>query len=117
MQTDPIAATALLPVPPPRSGLPPELAAYRLLNSEEAAQILGLPLATLRTWRSRRPGFGPPAALIAGRVRYRLSDLLEWVARHVETDTGEAPEGVEHQRGKARPPPEEPKFATRKRRP
>ncbi|MFN2319360.1 MAG: helix-turn-helix transcriptional regulator, partial [Dermatophilaceae bacterium] len=43
-----------------------------------------IPKATLYTWRTRRPGFGPRAAKFGGCLRYRRADLDAWVAAHVE---------------------------------
>ncbi len=88
------------------AGVPDDLAAYRLLTSEEAAQVLCLPLATLRTWRSRRRGYGPPAVQVGGSIRYRLADLLAWIDDHTETSDGALADGVDpSQRGKATPEP------------
>lgn len=50
-------------------GLPEDLASYRLLTSDEAALVLCVPVATLRTWRSRRRGYGPRAVQVGGSVR------------------------------------------------
>ena len=95
--------------------LPEGLAAYRLLTSDEAALLLGVPVATLRTWRSRRRGYGPRAVQLGGSIRYRLADLLTWIDEHTETPDGCVPEGVEaSRRGKATPA-DLPAF-TRKRR-
>ncbi len=57
-----------------------------LLTPQEAAQFLGVLVGTLAHWRSERRG--PPYVKLEGRlVRYRLSDLEEYLARHsVETD-------------------------------
>ncbi len=85
-------------------GLPEDLAAYRLLNSDEAALVLCVPVATLRTWRSRRRGYGPRAVQVGGSIRYRLADLLTWIEEHTETPGGELPDGVESsKRGKTTP--------------
>jgi len=56
-----------------------------ILTIEQAAAYLSIPKATLYTWRTRRAGFGPPAAKLGGCLRYRRSDLDAWVAEHVET--------------------------------
>ena len=91
-------------IAPSASGLPEDLAAYRLLTSDEAALVLCVPVATLRMWRSRRRGYGPRAVQVGGSVRYRLADLLAWIDDHTETDDGWLPDGVEaSQRGKASP--------------
>ena len=46
-----------IPLPSATHGAPEDLAAYRLLTSDEAALVLAVPVATLRTWRSRRRGY------------------------------------------------------------
>jgi predicted DNA-binding transcriptional regulator AlpA len=102
---------------PPPAGLSEGLAAYRLLTSDEAALLLGVPVATLRTWRSRRRGYGPRAVRVGGSIRYRLADLLAWIDEHTETPDGNVPEGIEaSQRGKAPPAADLPPL-TRQRRP
>ncbi len=101
---------------PPVTGLPEDLAAYRLLTSDEAALLLCVPVATLRVWRSRRRGYGPRAVQVGGSVRYRLADLLAWIDEHTETDDGDLPDGIEaSRRGKASPA--DLPSLTRKRRP
>jgi excisionase family DNA binding protein len=56
----------------------------RLLTTDEAAQYLAIPKATLYTWRTRRTGFGPRAVKIGGCLRFRRSDLDSWIEAHVE---------------------------------
>ncbi len=62
-----------------------------LLTPQEAAAFLGIPSSTLAHWRSERRG--PPYVKLEGRlVRYRLSDLEEYLARHfVETSVDNVP--------------------------
>jgi predicted DNA-binding transcriptional regulator AlpA len=89
------------PAPAP---LPEGVLACRLLTSDEAALVLGIPVATLRTWRSRRRGYGPRAVQVGGSIRYRLDDLLAWIEAHTETPDGHMPGGIEaSKRGKASP--------------
>jgi predicted DNA-binding transcriptional regulator AlpA len=105
-----------LQLPASPDGLSQTLATHRLLTSDEAAVLLAVPVATLRTWRSRRRGYGPRAVQVGGSVRYRLADLLEWIDRHVETADGHLRDGVEEsQRGRAAQP-DLPRL-TRNRRP
>lgn len=53
-----------------------------LLTSKQAAQYLGVPESTLAQWRSQRRG--PLFVKLELRlVRYRASDLEEWIGRHV----------------------------------
>ena len=101
---------------PVRSGLPEGLAEHRLLTSDEAALLLGVPVATLRTWRSRRRGYGPRAVQVGGSIRYRLADLLAWIEDHTENADGNVAEGIEpSKRGKTSPADLPP--ITRQRRP
>lgn len=48
-----------------------------LMNNEEAAEYLRVPLGTLRYWRHRNEG--PPSVRIGRRVFYREQDLIHWV--------------------------------------
>lgn len=56
----------------------------RLLTIDQAAEYLAIPKATIYTWRTRRAGFGPRAVKIGGSLRYRQSDLDQWIAAHIE---------------------------------
>ena len=55
------------------------------LNTEDACGYLGVPKATLLTWRVRRPGYGPRAVKAGGRLKYRLSELDRWLRAHEES--------------------------------
>jgi len=57
-----------------------------ILTIDQAAAYLGIPKATLYTWRTRRVGFGPRAIKIGGCLRYRRSELDTWIDRHLEPD-------------------------------
>lgn len=57
------------------------------LNTEDACGYLGVPKATLLTWRVRRPGYGPRAVKAGGRLKYRLSELDRWLCAHAESFT------------------------------
>jgi hypothetical protein len=51
---------------------------YALVDEAAAAAILGVPPRTLQSWRLE--GRSPPFARISSRViRYRRSDLIEWI--------------------------------------
>lgn len=51
-----------------------------LLTPKQAAEYLSMPETTLAQWRSQRKG--PPYVKLEGRlVRYRRSELEEWLAR------------------------------------
>ena len=61
-----------------------------LLTPREAAEYLGVPETTLAQWRSQRRG--PPYVKLELRlVRYRRSDLEDYVGQHlVETEVDRA---------------------------
>lgn len=61
------------------------------LNTDDACGYLGVPKATLLTWRVRRPGYGPRAVKAGGRLKYRLSELDRWLSTHVESFSEEDP--------------------------
>jgi excisionase family DNA binding protein len=75
------------------------------MTLNEAAHYLGIPVATLTTWRSRRPGYGPRAMLYGATLRFRKADLDEWMESRLEQfdpDTGASVEA--HGRGRSTPP-------------
>jgi predicted DNA-binding transcriptional regulator AlpA len=47
------------------------------LTVPEVAQVLGVPIATVRHWRYT--GYGPKSAKIGKRVFYRASDVHSWL--------------------------------------
>lgn len=49
----------------------------RLVNTREAAEILGRSLATLKRWRYE--GIGPRYVEIEGRVSYDIAVLIEYI--------------------------------------
>lgn len=56
------------------------------LSAEEAAEILGLKPTTLAVWRSKNFNKGPKYKKIGGRIRYRRSEVYEFIeACSVET--------------------------------
>ena len=64
----------------------------RLLNTPEAAKILGLTPQYLKVLRLH--GDGPPFVKVAHRaVRYRPSDLEEWIAARTFRSTSEVKYG------------------------
>jgi predicted DNA-binding transcriptional regulator AlpA len=65
----------------------------RLLRQEEAAELLGLSPRTLEAWRVRGGG---PRYVSRGRrwVRYRPSDLAEWLDAHTRRHTSDDGEGA-----------------------
>lgn len=64
------------------------------LNTDDACGYLGVPKATLLTWRVRRPGYGPRAVKAGGRLKYRLSELDRWLDAHEESFTDEQVEAA-----------------------
>ena len=65
------------------------------LNTDDACGYLGVPKATLLTWRVRRPGYGPRAVKAGGRLKYRLSELDRWLDAHEESFTEEQVEAAQ----------------------
>lgn len=59
-----------------------------LLNDLEAASALDLQPGTLSVWRSTGR-YNLPYVRIGRKVRYRVGDLREWIARHTQTHTGQ----------------------------
>lgn len=58
----------------------------RLVNEKEAAQFLGYTIRALQNWRLR--GGGPNFVKVSSRsVRYRVSDLSEWVDSRIVNST------------------------------
>ena len=52
----------------------------RLVNEREAARLVGFSVAALIKWR--REGRGPRYIRVGRSIRYRVSDLVEWIQRH-----------------------------------
>ncbi len=49
----------------------------RMLSTDEVARLLVVPVTTLYTWRYK--GTGPKAFKVGKHLRYRLSDVIEWL--------------------------------------
>lgn len=59
---------------------------HELLRPREAAQRLGISVATLPGWRAR--GFGPAHIRISSRaVRYAADEIDRWLAQRVRAST------------------------------
>lgn len=56
------------------------------LNSDAAADYLGIGHSTIKMWRSR--GSGPAYAKIGTSILYRIADLDAWLAERVVTPDG-----------------------------
>ncbi len=54
----------------------------RLVNVDELAEYLAVPVRTLYTWRYR--GAGPPAFRVGRHLRYRWSDVQMWIQQRIE---------------------------------
>ena len=59
----------------------------RRLDTNQAAELLGLSARTLSTWRCR--GDGPPFLKIGGAVRYDEQALEAWAATRARTSTSD----------------------------
>jgi DNA-binding transcriptional MerR regulator len=49
-----------------------------LMNIREVSDLTGIPVETLRRWRKRRQGEGPPSITVEGSVRYKRADVMSW---------------------------------------
>lgn len=60
----------------------------QLVPEMEAANLLGLSIRTLQNWRVR--GGGPRFVRISSRcIRYRITDIEEWIAARTCANTSE----------------------------
>ena len=59
---------------------------HALLTLPEISDEIGVPLATLRWWRSQ--GRGPKTALIGKRVMARREDVAKWLDNAFENAVG-----------------------------
>jgi hypothetical protein len=70
------------------AGAPQPRTCSRLWTPVEAAQYLGVATQTLAQWRARR--VGPAYCKLGVAVRYRESDMLDWLtANTIRTAVGE----------------------------
>lgn len=60
----------------------PHSAIPHLINTHQAAEILGRSPATVKRWRYE--GVGPSWIAMQGRVRYDLSVLLDHIAKNTQ---------------------------------
>ena len=63
----------------------------RLLTPSQAGEYLGIKPQTLAVWRSCGR-HDLPFVKVGGRVKYRRSDLDDWLAARTHTHTGQAAE-------------------------
>ncbi len=54
----------------------------RLLTVQELANYLGVPVATIYAWRYRHEG--PPGFRVGRHVRFRQSDIEEWLNNQLD---------------------------------
>lgn len=55
-----------------------------LLTTEEVADRIRVPAATLRWWRHLNDGTGPKSAKVGRRVMYRAADVDAWLKAQFE---------------------------------
>lgn len=53
----------------------------RLLSVDDLADYLGIPVATIYTWRHR--GHGPPGFRVGRHLRFRTSDVAHWITQRI----------------------------------
>lgn len=58
-----------------------------LLRETEAAELLSVPVPTLRGWRVR--GGGPPFVKMGSLVRYRPADIDSYIAANMRRTTSD----------------------------
>ena len=62
------------------------------VNERKASELAGLSVSSLR--KLRVTGGGPKYAKLGQRVRYRVSDLEDYIAARVITSTSDTPEAA-----------------------
>lgn len=55
----------------------------RLLTTQQLAAYLDVPVATLYAWRYT--GDGPPGFRVGKHLRYRSSDVDQWIRHQLDT--------------------------------
>lgn len=67
-----------------------QLTTDEVMTTDDVSSELKIPVGTLRYYRSC--GSGPPSFRLGGRVRYRRSAVLAWIAeQEVATTRGSVP--------------------------
>ena len=54
-----------------------------LIDVQQLADYLDVPVKTLYTWRYRRQG--PPAFRVGHHLHYRRSDIQRWIQQRIDT--------------------------------
>lgn len=60
----------------------------RLQTESDVAEILNVSVRTLQQWRVS--GFGPRFIKVGRAVRYRLSDVQDWIDRNIHRSTSDS---------------------------
>jgi excisionase family DNA binding protein len=63
----------------------------RLLSAQDLADYLRVPIATIYTWRHR--GHGPPGFRAGRHLRFRSSDVTQWITQHIDHNNTETAQG------------------------
>ncbi|GFG77900.1 hypothetical protein [Mycobacterium paragordonae] len=58
-----------------------------LIGYAEVSALTGIPVNTLKDHHGKRRGLGQKSAVIAGRVRFRKSDVIDWINDQFERPT------------------------------
>ena len=64
----------------------------RLLSVQDLANYLGVPVATIYAWRHR--GHGPRGFRAGRHLRFRTSDVTEWITQHIDQDNHHPTRGM-----------------------
>lgn len=78
--------------------LPLEAADHRLLDTRDAAELLGVSAQYLTDLRSKGSSFVPLVRVSPGAIRYRLGDLVQFINSRTERQTdaqGQSPKRTE----------------------
>lgn len=54
-----------------------------LIDVQQLAEYLDVPVKTLYAWRYRREG--PPAFRVGRHLRYRRTDIQRWIQQRIDT--------------------------------
>ncbi|WP_454852134.1 helix-turn-helix domain-containing protein [Promicromonospora soli] len=76
--------TNTAPTTSPPGGLEP------LLTADDLAAYLGIPVSTVRDWRTA--GKGPRGVWVGKHLRYAVSDVRTWLSEQRESQPGQPPE-------------------------
>jgi phage terminase Nu1 subunit (DNA packaging protein) len=70
-----------------------------LVDTKEAAKLIGLAEQTMSLWRSQ--GRGPAFLRVGSRIRYHLDDLSNWLGQHRFRNTAQARQAQEAEKAGA----------------